>query len=244
MSDDRHPKKGDELIVSPNINLTALVAGFMKEYGLHRIIAFSGGSDDKPEGILDTELESLLANALRKKEQHIVSSAVQRLHGYRIAILSGGTKWGIPHTAAQEAKRYGLMTMGVYPFAGKKHALGPDLLDLRICIEPEYGVSRWGDESSVFAKLLDGVIVYGGGAGTLVEVAHILKMNEAIIDRDETPKFIVPISSTGGVADGLPFIWGKPKVRAVSVAGEKITSGFRAAELLAERLDLDDFLTL
>ncbi|OGG47629.1 hypothetical protein A3D66_01310 [Candidatus Kaiserbacteria bacterium RIFCSPHIGHO2_02_FULL_50_9] len=244
MSDRQHSHREDELIVSPNINLTELVEEFKKEYGLHRTIAFSGGSDDRPEGIEDRVLEASLAEALQKKERYIIAQAIERLQGYRIAILCGGTKWGVPNTAAQEAKRVGLTTIGVYPFTGKKHALGPDFLDLRICVEPEFGVSRWGDESSIYAKLLDGVVVYGGSAGTLVEVAHILKMNEAMIDKNETPKLIVPISGTGGVAEGLPFIWGKPRVRSVSIPLEKITSGSRAAELLIDRLNLDDFVDI
>jgi predicted Rossmann-fold nucleotide-binding protein len=244
MSGEQHSRKGDEIVVSPSVNVTALVESFMKEYGLHRIVAFSGGSDDRPEGISDSALEAALTEVLRQKEQHIIAQAVRRLQGYRIAILGGGTKWGVPHTAALEARKVGLATIGVYPFAGKKHALSGDVLDLRICIEPEFGESRWGDESSVYAKLLDGMVVYGGGAGTLVEVAHVLKMNEAILERNETAKLIVPISGSGGVADGLPFIWGKSRVRSVSIPQEKVASGLRAAELLIERLNLDDFTDL
>jgi len=244
MTEGDHSKKGDEIEVSPNVNLTALVDGFRKEYGIHRIVAFSGGSDNRPDGIDDPDLEKSIIEALRQKEQHIIAQAVQRLQGYGIAILCGGTKWGVPNTAAQEARKVGLTTIGVYPFTGKKHALGPEILDLRICVEPELGTSRWGDESSIFAKLLDGVIVYGGSAGTLVEIAHILKMNESIIDKCGEPKFIVPISGSGGVADGLPFVWGKPRVKAVSIPTETITSGYRAAELLIERLNIADFFEL
>lgn len=239
-----HPCKGEEIIVSPRVDLTGLIKRFKDEYGLHQVIAFSGGCDDHPEGIEDKTLELALSDAMHRKEQHIIAAAIRRLQGYRIAVLCGGTKWGVPNTAAHEAKSVGLMTIGVYPFTGKKHAHGSDLLDLRICVEAEYGESRWGDESSIYAKLLDGVLVYGGGAGTLVEVAHILKMNEAILSKNENAKIIVPISGTGGVADGIPFIWGKPQVRKKSIPQERVSNGRRAAELFIERLNLDDFITM
>lgn len=239
-----YPHKGDEISVSSQVDLTNIIKSFKNEYGLHHVIAFSGGADDRPEGIDDVALAAALSDAAQKKEQHIIAQAIRRLQGYRIAILCGGTKWGVPNTATHETKKAGLMTIGVYPSTGKKHALGSDVLDLRICVEPEYGESRWGDESSVYAKLLDGVIVYGGGAGTLVEVAHVLKMNEAILSRNENPKLIAPISGTGGVADGMPFIWGKPRVLSVSIPQERVTNGVRAAELFIESLNLDDFLTM
>src|SRR5207247_182413 len=100
---------------------------------------------------------------------------------YRIALLCGGTKFGVPAAAAEYAKEAGIPTIGVYPTVGTKHALPGDRLDLSICVPPAVGESDWGDESPVFAKLLDGVIVYGGGAGTLIEAAHILKCNESLI---------------------------------------------------------------
>lgn len=241
MSDSDRSRKGGEIVVSPKEDLTPLIESFTKEYGIQRIIAFSGGSDDRPEGIEDDKLSAALGDILRQKEAHIIAQAVKRLEEYNIAILCGGTKWGVPSTIAKEARKVGLPTIGIFPLAGKKHALDAGELDLRIQIEPEFGVSRWGDESSIYAKLLDGMIVYGGNAGTLVEVAHVLKINEAILDRNETPKFIVPISGSGGVADGLPFIWAKSRVRAVSIPQEKVVSGVRAAQLLIEKLNLHDF---
>jgi predicted Rossmann-fold nucleotide-binding protein len=245
--------------------LTSLVNDFMEEYGLKRIVAFSGGSDEPGlEGIDDPGLKEHLKVALHKKQELIIGQAISRLCSYRIAILCGGTKGGVPETTALAAKAAGLSTIGVYPARGRKHPLSPEALDLRICVESE--MSHWGDESSVFAKLLDGVIVYGGSAGTLIEVAHVLKINDAILGKaqpirgstsqprhaageaEESArlKLIVPIPGTGGVADGLPFIWGKQKVRLASIIQDNIQDqkniGFRAAHLLANRLHLDRHL--
>jgi predicted Rossmann-fold nucleotide-binding protein len=233
-----------EVVVASATPLSEIITAFKHERGIHCVIAISGGSDSRPEGIDDEKLEAQWKDVMERKEQAIIGAFMRRLQGYRIGILCGGTKWGVPKRAATEAKRFGLTTIGVYPLAGRKHALGPDLLDLRICVEPGYSTSFWGDESPLYAKLLDGVVVYGGGAGTLVEVAHILKINEALIDKDEKPKLIVPLSATGGVADGVPFLWGKADVRKKTIPANKIVSGTDAAQLLINELNLDDFLEI
>jgi hypothetical protein len=101
------------------------------------------------------------------------------------------------------------------------------------------GDSAWGDESQIFTKLLDGAIVYGGSAGTLVEMAYLLKANDKRLKKGERPKYIVPISGSGGVADGLPFVWSKPHVLTRSMPGRLIASGSGAARFLIEHLDIE-----
>ncbi|HBI33613.1 MAG TPA: hypothetical protein DEA43_00645 [Candidatus Moranbacteria bacterium] len=222
-----------------------VVREFMKQNGLHKIIAFSGGSDAEISGMPKDDPVQLQYKAFaRNLEERIIGDAVKKLRNYQIAILTGGTSWGVPNTATLKAKEYGMKTIGVFPLAGKKHVLPEDILDIALCIEPLVGESRWGDESPIFTSLLDGVIVYGGGAGTLIECAHILKMNEAIIKNGEPVKYIVPIAGTGGVADGLPFVWGKAEVKSLCMPFRKITSGIEAVDILCEQLNLDDFINV
>lgn len=235
-----------DINVSPNDDITKKIENFLEDKGIQIIIAFSGGSDPElPNVPSDDKLQNDFKTFSSKIEQRVISDAIKKFQNMRIAILTGGSKWGVPKTATQAAKDNGLVTIGVFPLTGKKYSLGPDLLDLSICVDPLFGESRWGDESSIFAKLLSGVIVYGGSAGTLVEISHILKMNEAIIKYGEkTPKLIVPLYSTGGVADGLPFIWAKQNVKRLSFPAKQISSGSDAADFLIGKLDMYDYLEI
>jgi len=220
-----------------------VISEFKRQYGIKKVIAFSGGSDSKLNSVPDGDpLQKKFEEFSKALEDKIISDCIGKFRGYRIAVLTGGTKWGVPHTASLVAKKYGLKTIGIYPLAGKKHALGDDILDLSICVPPTYSESKWGDESPVFAKLLDGVVVYGGNAGTLIECAHVLKINETLKKSGESLKYIVPISGTGGVADGLPFIWAKPEIRAACMPSLRVVNGFQAADILRDQLELDDYL--
>jgi len=220
-----------------------IISEFKKQYGIKKVIAFSGGSDSKLNGVPDDDpLQKKFEEFSKILEERIISDCLGKFRGYQIAILTGGTKWGVPNTSSVVAKKYGLKTIGIYPLVGKKHALGDEILDLSMCVTPRYLESKWGDESPIFAKLLDGVVVFGGNAGTLIECAHVLKINETLKKSGESLKYIVPISGTGGVADGLPFIWAKPEIRAACMPSFRVTNGFQAADILREKLDLEDYL--
>lgn len=229
--------------ISSANNCTAIIDEFKHRHGLHKIIAFSGGADAELNGISrEDPLQSQYKQCAASIEERLIGDAVKKFSGHRIAILTGGTNWGVPKTAIIEAKKCGLKTIAVFPLAGKKHALGEEFRDLTFCIEPMCGESQWGDESSVFTNLLDGVIVYGGGAGTLTECAHLLKINEALLKSGNASlKYIVPLAGTGGVADGLPFIWAKPEVRNRCMPNHRVTGGTEAADIIIEKLNLFDF---
>lgn len=227
-----------------NIDFDDLIENFMKNNGIHKIIAISGGSDAILSGVPEGDLlQAQYKEFSRSFEERVIDQFIGKLRGYLIAILTGGTKWGVPKTANIIAKKYGIKTIGIYPLVGKKHALGDDILDLSICVEPRYGASRWGDESSIFTNLLDGAIVFSGGAGTLIECAHILKINEDLRKKNQPLKYIVPISGTGGVTDGLSFIWSKPEIRSECMPNFRVYNGFQAADLIREKLVLDDYLS-
>lgn len=212
---------------------------FKKYHGVHHIIAFSGGTSISLPGISSEDPLSVQYERIQKeREQRIVRHTLNILRHYRVAVLTGGTRFGFPKTAVEVAKEMNIRTIGVFPevAVGKEYVLRE--LDLAICISSHCGESVWGDESSVFCKLLDAVIVCGGGAGTLIEVAHLLKMNEGLLKSGHPMKVIVPIHGTGGVADGLPFIWGKQEIKNSCMPQKLVFSGTDAAVYIQEHLDL------
>ena len=224
-------------------NHDKIISEFKKNHGIQRIIAFSGGSNAEISGVPENDpLQVKYKEFAQGLETRILRECIGKLRGYQIAILTGGTKWGVPKTAAEIAREYGIKTIGIYPLIGKKHALGSDCLALSICVEPRYGESRWGDESPIFSKLLDAVVVFSGGAGTLIECAHILKINEALQKNGLPVKYIVPISGTGGVADGLPFIWAKPDIRSACMPNYRVCTGAVAADIIIDKLNLFDYI--
>lgn len=244
----------NDVLISQNDEYSHQIESFIQKFGIHKIIAFSGGADisfpgldqcssmDDDKDVFESglNLKAKLEEATRLTQEYIIMQAIRFFQGQRIAILCGGTKWGIPHTAAKCAKKCGLKIIAVMPRGGVKYSLPPELLDLRIIVEPRVNESYWGDESSIFAKLLDGVIVYAGGAGTLIEVSHILKMNERFLKYDEPLKYIVPIIGSGGVADSLYHFPVKPDVKNACMPLKTIASGSAAARFLIEKLSIYD----
>ncbi|MFE7797987.1 hypothetical protein [Nocardia sp. NPDC057440] len=230
----------DELVI--RADYTAAVTSFLRHNGLHRIVAFSGGADDKLHGVGDKKLVSDYEAVMSAKQERVVGDAIRKLRYYRIAVLTGGTKGGLPGTATSLAHEYGLKTIGVFPEnARKKGYVLHDLLDLELEVPAVYDQSQWGDESPFFASLLHGVFVYGGSAGTLIEMAHVLKINDRLNNKEQPLKFIVPISGTGGVADGLRFIWAKPEIRDASMPKSVVLGGGDAAKAMIDQLELDDY---
>ncbi|OGG49864.1 hypothetical protein A2763_01580 [Candidatus Kaiserbacteria bacterium RIFCSPHIGHO2_01_FULL_54_36] len=233
---------------------TKQVQDFLHERGRAFTLAFSGGADDKSLA-LDAFRDSLLGDARISEEvksdlpklaekaaqeniAKLVRSILEPLRGYRIAIQTGGTKWGVPDAATRVAKELGFPTIGVYPLTAKnKSALPPEMLDLSVCVHPFIGESSWGDESAIFTKLLDSVVVIGGGAGTMVEVAHLLKINER---KSEKTKWIIPVYGTGGTADKLSFFPGKPDTIAKCIPSVPIRTGKEVVDFLIEKVMITD----
>lgn len=220
------------------------ISDFRKRYGIHHVIAFSGGASTDLPGISNEDpLHQQYEKVQKEREQRIVRSALNILRHYRIAVLTGGTRFGFPKTAIEVAQEMGLKTIGVFPKTAEDKKYVLQGLDLPVCIHPHCGESTWGEESGVFCKLLDAVIVCGGGAGTLIEVAHLLKMNEGLLKYEHPVKVIIPIHGTGGVADGLPFVWGKQEIKIACMPQKLILSGMDAARYIQEHMDLVDLET-
>ncbi len=221
----------------------AAFAAFKEQHGLNHVIAFSGGASTTLEGVAqDDPLQAQFAAVQEERERRLVDEALDVLKHYRVAILTGGTIYGFPLTATGVARQKGFKTIGVFPKTAHDKGQVIAELDLALCVHPSICHSAWGDESSVFAKLLDVVIVCGGGAGTLIEVAHLLKMNEGLKKYQKPLKLIVPVHGTGGVADGLPFVWGKQEIKAACMPHHAIPTGNAAGRFIQESVDLHTIL--
>lgn len=123
----------------------------------------------------------------------IVDKAMQQFEEENIGVVTGGTEGGLPEIAARRAKEYGIPTLGIYPERGEKYFL-EEVNDHSAMVSPTYGESTWGDESEIGAKIVDGVIVFGGSEGTMAEYS---------LSQKEDSAYAVAIEGTGGLADDL-----------------------------------------
>lgn len=235
-------------------DFTSAFEAFKQDRGIRFVLAFSGGADGR-DPLTERITERLLSefghsldpdrrrrivdDAKKEYVAAIVRDVLMPLRGYRIAVLTGGTIWGVPAIATQVGRELGFATIGVYPLAAaqKKQVLPDEMIDLTVCVHPLLGPSMWGDESAAYTKLLDAVIIIGGGAGTMVEVSHLLKQNEKASLRI---KHIIPISGTGGTADKLSFFPGRPDIMAKCLPSMPITSGADACTFLTRAVLLED----
>lgn len=234
-----------KLRITGGQNYSDLINAFRMEHGIQSIIGISGGADDRHAGIPeDDPLQHRFLTFHEDFHRRVLNDALKPLRNYRVGILTGGTKWGVPKTAIEIARLHGFKTIGVLPKAGEQHALDDQSVDLQIVVEPLVGEGFWGDEGPVWTAMVDGLIVMGGGAGTLTECAHLMKINESLCKRGDRPKFMVPIHGTGGVAEQLHQLFSKPSIRDKSLPRDRVHTGSEAARLLIEALDLEEFFKI
>jgi predicted Rossmann-fold nucleotide-binding protein len=237
-------------MIDPDHTAITTIEQIKQQHRIKLTIAFSGDSEIKlPQLAHDKTPESLeLQKAYSKiqttRTEKLVQEFLQKFTGLEdcIAILTGGTKGGVPEIVGKAAKHQGFQTIGIYPETGCKYFLGDDIIDIPICITSTYQdckqsthwstPSYWGDESSMFAKTLDAVVVIGGSAGTLIEMAYVLKMNAKILKAKHKGeagsnklKYIVPVSGFGGVSEDLHHIWADAQVKEESILSFTVTDG-------------------
>jgi predicted Rossmann-fold nucleotide-binding protein len=184
------------------------------EWGVTKILAFSGGSE-APSGVEPRRYE--------QDVKQMIETIVSGFQGRPIAILCGGTGGGIPEYAARAAKSAQLKVIGVYPQRGREYVLGTDVLDYVVEVGPMGDGSYWGDESSLFASIPDAVVLIGGRTGTLIEVAHLLRINETRVKKG-APVKLIPVGGTFGVADLLRTFPMDDRVRVHAIPQRIITS--------------------
>lgn len=194
---------------------------FVKQNEISKVIAFSGGSDESKESV-----------------ENVINESMVYFKGKNIAILTGGTSWGIPKIASDIAKDYGLKTIGIMPERGEKYTKSN--LDLKVVIPSKYGQSEFGDESEVFAKLSDAVEIIGGSAGTAIEFYHIMKINDRKLNPkySEIPKYVAPIGSVAGFSSDIYNLDMYQKYSEV-FPSDKLSNGGDAANFILNKLGLN-----
>jgi predicted Rossmann-fold nucleotide-binding protein len=189
------------------------------ENNLRAILAISGGAEEES---LDSTCQ-------------IISDLIINTKDIPVAILTGGTKGGVPEIGIQIARKSSVPTIGVYPPQGRQHAL---LNDLDIAIEtlpPLFGRAGFGTETPTFINLANGIAVIGGGFGTLTEVSAACKINVDRNKKQESPIYICPISGTGGVADIIQSLPGMERIKN-SFPTTSINNGKDAAKFFRANL--------
>jgi predicted Rossmann-fold nucleotide-binding protein len=185
---------------------------FMAHRNLLAVIAFSGGSDDKSDALNQT-----------------VDECIKYLSDYRVAVLTGGTNFGLPKTATLAARKYKIPTIGVFPSRGEKYFM-KDEIDLGIMVEPRFSGSEFGDESEIFVKLSNAIVSLGGSNGTGIEFYHAMKINDRRKKYYEMPIILAPIIGFGGFVDGI---------KGLEVTEQPIYNGRDAAKLVIDKLGLN-----
>ncbi|MBI2594138.1 hypothetical protein HYW39_00390, partial [Candidatus Curtissbacteria bacterium] len=110
---------------------------------LKAILALSGGSEDGSEEMIVGILKDLILN----------------VRGLPVAILTGGTRGGIPDIGIRVARESSIPTIGVFPPRARKIALLDDL-DLAIeTLPPSIGNASFGTETPSFVNLANGIAV-------------------------------------------------------------------------------------
>jgi predicted Rossmann-fold nucleotide-binding protein len=199
--------------------VSGALAEFLAANNLEFIVGISGGTETQSADNVTAMIADFIAN----------------IKDSRCAILTGGTKGGVPEIGIQIARASALPTVGVFPARGRKYALFDDL-DLAIeTLPPTIGEGDFGTETPTFVQLLDGAAVIGGSFGTLTEVATIMKVNNGRIKKGIQPIYLCPIQGTGGVADAIATMPGIDQL-APCLPDCAIRTGKQAALFLKSRL--------
>jgi predicted Rossmann-fold nucleotide-binding protein len=189
-----------ELVLATNSEqLTEQIANFKRQQGIRKLIAFCGGSA-----------------AAGPAQEAVLTDIFAHLRPFApsVAILTGGTCGGLPEAATRLAHRHGLGVLAVVPACAKPENLLAEVA-CRIRVEALIDVSTWGSEAAVLLNLADAVVLLGGGAGTLIELANALKINEGRLRTRaavlaptplRSPIVLAPVTGQGGVADLMPTL--------------------------------------
>lgn len=118
---------------------------------------------------------------------YALAEEVGRSLAKKNCIVVTGGKSGVMESAARGAKRAGGMTVGVVK--GKIRGTSNPYIDVEVLS----GMSADGFDEFLVVTMCDGLILLGGGAGTLEEIT--------IAYRNKKP--VVAIKGTGGWADKL-----------------------------------------
>jgi hypothetical protein len=133
-------------------------------------------------GLQGASLEQIIAD-VRATLCHELA-ARQRRHGARLVVASGATNSGVLRLAYEVCTFLNITAMGIAPNQALEHQL------CRMHYMLPFG-QTFGDESPVFVRTIDELIVIGGGAQSQREI-----LAAAEIDRP-----ITVVQGFGGIAD-------------------------------------------
>ena len=221
------------------------VTNFLHDNRITHVIGFSGGSE-ATYGVLPPDHPAVqqYKTYLESMFKEIINTCLEALNGFRVGILTGGTKWGIPKYGLHLAKARNFPTIGVLPSAGKEHSLEDKYFDLKVVVSNSLNPGFWSDEAIIWTNIVDAIVVIGGGSGTLVECAHLMKINEKLVkewesgDESKRPKPIIPVFGAGGIAEQIQLLCPSPQIREAIFPREKIYNGKGAANYLINNLEL------
>src|SRR3989344_1228771 len=138
---------------------------FLRRNNLKATIAFVGGAPG--QSTADQE----------EKIRNIIHGAIAYFATYPVALISNGTEWGVPKYTCQFGLKYSLPIIRIFPVKAKKYLL-PETFALDISVGSRFKQSEWGDDTEVLIKAASGIIIIGGGRGTLIECLHWIKIND------------------------------------------------------------------
>lgn len=202
--------------------LTETMGEFFDRYDIKHVISFSGG----------TEVDE-------NRVERILGESFEVLSEYKgIAILTGGTVWGLPGKASQMATKHKMPTIGVFPRRGEKDT-DRYTLSRVVITPPRYGDSEYGDETELFVKLSDGMIMMAGGNGTALEYFYAMKINDRRIRPKyaQRPIYIAPIRGLGGFSERAYDLTFNEELRRV-LPEKPVENGADAAKFLVEKLKI------
>lgn len=190
----------------------------------------------------NTDLQDKVKKYSDELKCEIINDIMKRLKDYNIAILTWWTSWDVPKIATKLAREYNLPTIWVLPERWKKSSMWKEYLNAEIVVPPIFWESHYWDESSIYAKLLDWAFMVWWWAGTLIEFAHIMKINEWLNKYNKKLKKIVPITWIPWVAEAVSYIPWNEEIKSLTFPNRNIIEPKEAFEILKKDLDLDDIL--
>ncbi len=207
-----------------------------------KIIAFSWWWQGVKLNFEDEIISKKIKEYSDLSKRNIISEIMSRLRDYDIAIITWWTKWDIPKIATEIARDNNIPTIWIYPRRWEKYSVWKELLNIEIVVDPFYWESHFWDESHLFSKLADAMFVLWWWAWTLIEFAHIMKMNEALKKYHWYVKKIVPISWIPWISDAVHYIPWNDDIKRLTFPNFTINSWKEAFEWMRKELDLDDIM--
>jgi hypothetical protein len=225
--------------IEDTTKLTQEIRKMKETLWFKKILAFSWWWKWIKVDFEDKEISEKIEHYWQLVKEKVIKDIITRLKDYYVAILTWWTKWDVPNIATKIAKENNIPTIWIFPRRWEKYSMWDDL-NMEIVVDSQYGESHFWDESSLFAKLADWMFVIWWWAGTLIEFAHVMKINEALKKYWEDVKKIVPISWIPWVSDSLHYIPWDEDIKKITFPNTIISNWKDAFDWMLKELDMYD----